>query len=371
MTGLLVCSGCGKPMQGRTDRMEYYCSTWDHHRVDGDLKGSPCLRNGIKQEVLEDYVGRYLEETDKRLDLLIQRPDGEHLTDKLEGQQSEAWRGLCEGIDRLTAYLAQHHPAEFAAIEEWDKARRAEERAEELASRHSPTTPSGVLDRFGDSPSEAIEEAVGRPISVMPSDPYVGACLDAYKSNFDPAAVDAEIERLESEHDALMGLWADLPTPRAKEKAKERFTELEARIEELKRQREDVVGLVERYCRDIYDLQATIAEAKRAMRSETGERALRQRAEALRGLLCRIDCEFILTGRGAPRRGGPGQARSSLGGGPHLPSHRRGQPAVQSGGTSIREAVVAAHAEARPARLSECGQGSLGRRLRGSPYGRR
>ena len=247
LNGLVYCDNCGARMiagRGKSSKrgssllkFEFVCSSYRTAVRYKKRQEGTCLRNGVYQHELEEYVERYLEETGKRLELLTRRPDRDHLTERLEGQQSEAWRALCEGIDRLTGYLAQHHPAEFAVIVEEDRARRAEGRAEELASRHSPGTPSGVLDRFGDSLNEAIKEAVNRPISVMPSDPYVSACLDAYRANFDPAAIDAEIKRLDAEHDRQSDLWANPPRPGTRSKATKRLLKLEADIEELKRQR--------------------------------------------------------------------------------------------------------------------------------------
>jgi hypothetical protein len=128
------------------------------------------------------------------------------------------------------------------------------------------------------------------------------------------------VERLEAEHDELMGRWADLPTPRARDKAKARFAELEERIEQVRRQQEDVAAVVEKQYRAIKDLQMAVEDAKRAMQSESDAQALRQRAEALRGILCRIECEFVLTGKaktctvkGTIRNiGGAGNTRSRL-----------------------------------------------------------
>ena len=109
--------------------MEFYCGTWDKHRTKGTLAESPCLRNGVKQDLLEKYIEKYLEETGRRLELLTRGPDAGHLTGRLEGQEREAWRAFCEGVDRLTGYLAQQHPAEYNAILREDDARQAEKEA--------------------------------------------------------------------------------------------------------------------------------------------------------------------------------------------------------------------------------------------------
>jgi hypothetical protein len=268
LAGLVICAGCGTPMVARTDRMEFYCGTWDKHRTRGTLTESPCLRNGVRQEVLEDYIGQYLDETGKRLELLTAGPDAGPLTGQLSEQVETAWGGFFEGLTRLTQYLADHHTAEYDAI---------------LAEQQSD--PSFTPDEF------------------------VAACIVCYRDNFDPTRVGAAIAALEAEHTAMMGRYADLPTPRAKEKAKAELAALEGRIEELEKQQEDAGDVVITYRQEIRDLQLAIVEAKNAMSSEAGVLALRRRAEALRGLLVAINCEFVVTGK---KSSGPGQAGSRL-----------------------------------------------------------
>jgi hypothetical protein len=169
--------------------------------------------------------------------------------------ETEAWQEFALGMERLTIYLAKHHPEEYDAI---------------------------VKDAYGEdaTPHEFVE-----------------ACLACYRANFDPSGLAEEVERLEAEHDGLMKQWADLPTPRAKEKAKERFAALEARIAELRRQQEDVAEVVASHYREMNDLQRAIDDAKLAMKAEADERALRRRAEALRGVIQRIECTFTATGQ--------------------------------------------------------------------------
>lgn len=93
-----------------------------------------------------------------------------------------------------------------------------------------------------------------------------------------------------------MEQWADLPTPRARDKAKARFTRLEAEIDELRRQGKEIADAVGSLYHEMNDHQIAIAAAKRAMQSDSGERALRQRAEALRAVIRRIECTFTATG---------------------------------------------------------------------------
>jgi hypothetical protein len=275
LAGLVVCTGCGKPMFARKDRREFYCATCHTHREKGRADVSPCERNAVSQAVLEGYVNRYLEEAGKRVELLAGSVDAGPLTGRLRAQEADAWRGFGEGIARLTAYLAEHQPDAYNAI----------------LREHQVPPEAG-----GPGP-----------------DDFVAACLACYRAHFDPAAAAAELARLEAEHTARTRKWADLPTPRAKEKAKAELTALEERIADAERRRADAAGAVEGYWNQIADLNTAIADARLAMRAEAGARALRRRAEALRGLLCRIECTFVLTGKKAPgKKAGPGGAWSKL-----------------------------------------------------------
>jgi DNA invertase Pin-like site-specific DNA recombinase len=266
LAGLVCCGNCGGAMiSGR--KHEFICGSYFAAvRVKKQPHGG-CLRNGVWQDTLEVYVNRYLEETGQKLRELAGGPD-DHLTDRLEDQEAEAWQEFALGMERLTIYLAKHHPDEYDAI---------------------------VQDSYGEdaTPHEFVE-----------------ACLAAYRANFDPSGLAVEIEQLEAEHTALMGQWADLPTPRAKEKAKGRFAALEARIEELRRQQEDAAEVVATHYQEMLDLQTAVAAAQLAMQGKAGERAFRQRAEQLRKVIHRIECTFVATGKAG--RGGGGKANAKL-----------------------------------------------------------
>jgi hypothetical protein len=320
LAGLVYCGNCGvkmvagrgrsskvKSRQGQPLRFEFICGSYQRAHRYHECGPDTCLRNGIYQHELEEYVERYLEETGKRLNLLTQRQGGDHLTDRLEDQATEAWQGFIDGVGRLEAYLAERHPEEYAAIIAEDEAKQAEE-AYIRANPDHQVAPAGTLFAKLDLKA-AAEKTPHRDPFARPGSPYVRDCLAAYRSLFDPAAVVEEVERLEAEHDALMGQWSDLPTPRAKQKAKERFAELEARIEQLRQQQQDIADVVEQHYRQLADLQAAIAAAKLAMRREVGERALRQRAEAIRAVIQRIECTFSVTGQTG---GGHGRKNTRL-----------------------------------------------------------
>src|SRR5262249_41960972 len=108
--------------------------------------------------------------------------------------------------------------------------------------------------------------------------------------------LDAEIAKLDAEHTALMRGWADLTNPRAKAKADAELARLDDRIKELEQQQQDAAEVVVSQFREMHNLQRAIDTVKAAMRSETGERALRQRAQAVRSVIQRIECTFTATG---------------------------------------------------------------------------
>jgi hypothetical protein len=254
-------------MIGRSDRKEYYCGTWSRAQARGQLAECSCERNGVRQEVIEEYVERYLEETSQRLEMLT-GPGVGGLTEKLETQEVDSWRLFTDGIARLTGYLAERHPEEYAAI---------------IAEQQSDPFYQG--------------------------EDFIDACVKAYRQSYDPAAVDTRLSALRAEHERLVKGWVDLPTQRAKDTAAARLAELEGEMQELETWRADAAEVVAGHYQEVQDLQRAIGEAERAMRSERGALALRQRAESLRGLLCRIECEFVVTGK---RSCGPGNSRSKL-----------------------------------------------------------
>src|SRR5262249_15482890 len=115
--------------------------------------------------------------------------------------------------------------------------------------------------------------------------------------------------RLEAEYADRLDKWADLPTARGKEMAKARFVHMDARLDELRRQRQDASQLVERQHRELNDLAPAVKDARRGMTAEAGEQRYRQRAEALRAIIQRIECNFVATGATG---GGWGKKNSKL-----------------------------------------------------------
>jgi hypothetical protein len=179
-----------------------------------------------------------------------------------------------------------------------------------LEDAYQPSTPGKLVPLIQKVYEQGGAQDQYRPN--LPPNDFVRQCVATYRSVFDHAGIAAEVERLEAEHTALMHRYADLPTPRAKEKAKAELTALEDRIRALEGQQQNVADVIEGHYRQMTDLQDAIRTAREAMQSEEGAQALRRRAEALRGLLVAINCEFVVTGKGLSKHVGPGQARSRL-----------------------------------------------------------
>jgi DNA invertase Pin-like site-specific DNA recombinase len=286
LAGLVYCGNCGARMvtgglrkttkyprkDGHVgERYEYFCGTYAKCCREKRRGESNCLRNGIFQDTLEEYIERYLEETGKRLELLAAGTDipgyllaavqdrtepaappaASHLTDKLEQDLHSQHKTFIDNVEDLLDYIRDNDPKGWAAM--W----------EGLGDAHEPS-----VDR----------------------------AVEAYRRCFDPDGLKSDIAALEAQHTALMRQWADLPTPRAKEKAKAELGALEARIEALEKQQQDISSIVEQQWAEIRDLAKAVKDAQRALTSENGECALRQSAEALRAIIQRIECTFTATG---------------------------------------------------------------------------
>jgi DNA invertase Pin-like site-specific DNA recombinase len=287
LSGRLFCAGCGGRMFGRAytqrKRPEYLCSSYHRATRDGKTATSKCLRNGVYQDELEPFILRYLNDVGERLDVLTEGLDADDLTGRLRGQETGAWIDYQLSLSRLTKYLYEHHHDQYEDI------------VLDAADRYGERMRNGTLGRF-EAPTR--EERDKHEAPGGEGRRFVEDCLAAYRANFDPAAVAADITRAEQELRELMEEWRDLPKLSiVQEEAKARMTALNARIEELRAQSENVAEVVERYYREMLDLRAAIAQAKAAMESTASERALRQRAERIGQVIHRIECRFKPTGK--------------------------------------------------------------------------
>jgi hypothetical protein len=99
LSGLVVCSGCGKAMaasairrRGRAERLVYQCSSYLRHH---GHPPSDCRANQVRQDLLLDVVGRWLQETGQTL-ADVSGGDETGLLAGLYAERSAAREGLRE-----------------------------------------------------------------------------------------------------------------------------------------------------------------------------------------------------------------------------------------------------------------------------------
>jgi DNA invertase Pin-like site-specific DNA recombinase len=316
LSGLVYCGNCGGKMvsgpcrkptrkprkDGHTgNRHEYFCGTYHKAAREGRRSECKCLRNGVFQDVLEEYVNRYLAQTGKRLEVLTKGWDADPMTGRLRTEQDTHWQSYLDGIRRLKEYLAKFCPDDYDALLREEHEARAEYDAvldAVEAGEWQGVDPADLAACLAGPEGEAAladAKRQERPTPFLPT--FLEDCISVYRKRFDPAALEDEITKLDAEYTRQMDRWAGLTLQLARKKVEARLKELDDRIAELRRQQEDVAALVERHHQEVHDLAAAIADAERAMQSEDGERAMRQRAEALRGVIQRIECTFTATGQ--------------------------------------------------------------------------
>src|SRR5262249_41363054 len=152
--------------------------------------------------VLGVYVERYLDEAGHRLRLLLGAGAGAERapTGRLEAQEGAAWQAYVEGFDRLVAYLAEHHPAEYARLTAADQ-ERARGGLGLAAARGARAAPGTLAAKYGQRLEDAVAAHRDDPPRLQPG-PREGAFLaDAiavYRDCFDPVALSSELDRLEA-----------------------------------------------------------------------------------------------------------------------------------------------------------------------------
>jgi DNA invertase Pin-like site-specific DNA recombinase len=266
LAGLVYCGNCGKRMVAgsirkpkskprkdghRGERYEYFCSTYFAAVRTKKRQECRCLRNGVFQDTLDGYLGRWLEETGRRLELITERLDGDALTEPMEKDLESKHDEYLKGMMQLLDYIRDNDPAGWEEM--W----------------------------------KPVPEAQEVPIE---------RAIEYYRRCFSPDRVDERLAELESAHDALVQQCLNLTTERAIAKANKQLAELETQIQSLEQQRHNVADSVEQQWREVLDLSRAIKDAQKAMQHDTGERALRLRAEALRAVIQRIECTFVATG---------------------------------------------------------------------------
>jgi DNA invertase Pin-like site-specific DNA recombinase len=243
LAGLLVCGGCGQPMNawrqrgGGTWELSYNCRTYRRYGV---KNSSGCLLHRVQHNLIESLLGRYLKETGEGLEALLATSAGDMECQTIAGllrqQEGKQWDYL-RALGRL-----------------WREVRAS-----------------------GARPPE------GQPWA------YDSLC-GAYQAQASTIRADLtkQIEALDQEHSRLVEGYADLPGKLAREKAKVRIEALEAEIEAVRVKLEPLDLKVQAIRADLERLDEAVVQARKSLAGDES----RRKAEAVRRVVRRIVCRF-------------------------------------------------------------------------------
>jgi DNA invertase Pin-like site-specific DNA recombinase len=305
LKGLLVCAHCGEPMEVHPvrARYEYYCKTYQKFRRNHKKAGAPpCGRHHVFQDQLDREIIRWLEESGRRLDLVL---EGNGTPDRRQDKAEDHRQAFTEGVKRLETYLAEHHPDDYAAIvDEMDReAQDREQWQEEAAGDGAPYQP-GTLAGAPDLVAVHARHRHDRPPALI-GGTLVQRCIDCYRARVDEAQVRDELARLRAEQSRRVDEWRDLPNVKSvRDAVAVQMTALDRRITALEQQGSGLVELLEQHWRDLLSLQRRLLRAREALADERDHRRL---AEALRSVIKRISLRFE-----AIAESRPGKSQSRL-----------------------------------------------------------
>jgi hypothetical protein len=195
----------------------------------------------------------------------------------LSGQikEQKSFRGkFLKNRARMIQYLYANHPDDF---------RRTQERITEYIDGNTDS-----LKCMGFSVEQFIE---------------------TFRQCFDETGHQERLAELETEHDRLMNAWTDLPTKRAKEKARKQLEELEAEMERIEEQQINLADTTVAQWEHFRELSEGIQTARKTFQEDSTESQQRRLGEALRSVIDRIELAFVSTGQNGS---GWGKANSRL-----------------------------------------------------------
>ncbi len=239
----VVCGHCGKPMHatmGRTTKglwPSYFCSTYNRLGPRNPL-GCHCHR--VRHSVLEAIVKAYLAETAPKVAQLLEATDTGDL---------RAARPLLES---LAAAEKEYHKMTFDIID--------------------------FIDKHGDVPE------AGLPGETIVS---FGEAYGVLYERFRPG-MEAAIAEKEAALDKMLDEFRGL-TPKLKRRLNERMEAVQAEIDALRKQ---LVDLREPWGSLREQLVVRRAALDRAAKVLGKEKAGREKAEALRGVISQVVCHF-------------------------------------------------------------------------------
>ena len=245
----------------RGERYEYFCGTYFKAVREGRRKECSCLRNGVFQDVLDQYIERWLDESGRRLELMTGTVDADEMTTPLRNRMDSRHDDYCESFTRVLDYISENDP------EGWDE--------------------------------------MWKPIAQSQEVP-VARAVEYYRRCFSAERYSDELAKLNAKHDSLTEKCLHLETKLAIAKVNQQLAELELKIEATTEKQQNLADVIEQQWREVLDLSDAIDKAKGAMKNDAN---LRVRAEALRSVIQRIECTFTATGE---RGGGWGRKNALL-----------------------------------------------------------
>jgi DNA invertase Pin-like site-specific DNA recombinase len=253
LSGILVCAGCGETMYGakRRKRDVYWCQS--HVKK---IPGCKCGLNTLEHKEIEQHLRKYLADAGK----------------------------IIEELD--ISVPVDPSPADVETF------RQSVERAKR--SYYEMARAVGKHGRKSDEPGKILLNFINPPYENGTDD--ITEAYNRLFSNTSPR-LQAEHDQINEEHSRLVAAWGDLPSARAKEKARTRLAELEAQLEELEQR---LVNHSVGWSESLGSLQRVQRDWRQMAEDISSEKSGRVKADAVRKIIAEIRCTFEKTGLHRP-----------------------------------------------------------------------
>jgi hypothetical protein len=257
LSGLLVCAGCGAKMIGAKRRKaDVY---WCRNNVK-KVTGCTCGLNTLEHNKIEQHLRTYLADAGKIID---------ELNVRLPVDPSPA------DIDTFRESVGRAQDCYY-------------EMARAVGKHGRKSTPE--------------EHKQGIIIMTMINPPYENGkdeITDSYNKLFSQVQprIQAEHDQLETEHTRLTLAWSDLPSQRAKEKARTRLAELESELEALEKK---LVNYSDGWAESLSSLHRVQRDWRQMAEDVTSNKSGRIKTEAVSRIIAEIRCKFEKTGLHRP-----------------------------------------------------------------------
>ena len=249
----------------------YFCSLAASWR--GRKSECPCKMYRVRQGVLETYLNDYLDEALP----LVQTFTSHTVFNK--HPKDARYRETLQGIVR---------------------------NSEEIVNRVIPLLPPGGDAAHEEAMLKLTPEHIDKHglLASLPMTPQqlgenLGLLIEIYQMvyEFERMGLQDRLAMLEAEHTKLVVGWADLPSERAKEKAKVRLQELEMEMGKIERDLHNASDELRQSFADFHELNQQWSKAVEAMQVDV---SARQKAAALAQVIEKIVVTFEPTGRRTP-----------------------------------------------------------------------